>query len=98
MLSKLVLVHAVWGAVSVVKLLPQTLYVCFAEAFSGERMDSFFKDRISHRVAASTAEVNEKVVHGVTVGERRLYSILKLNDELVRGVECLEGVSPVVDV
>jgi len=82
-LSKLVLVHAVWGAVTIVKLLPQTLHVCFAEALRGERIDSLLKDRESNRVATSTAEVNEKLVHRVTVGECRLYSILKLNDELV---------------
>lgn len=61
-------------------------------------MYSLLKDGIGHSVTTSTAEVNEKVVHRVTVCESRRYSILKLDYELVRGVECLECISPVIDV
>lgn len=61
-------------------------------------MDSFFKNGVCDLTASTIAEVYEKVENTVATRKRRLHHVLKLNDELIWGIERFECISPVIDV
>ena len=62
-------------------------------------MHCFLEDRVRYCILATgIAQVEEELEDGVAACKGGGHRILKLNDELICSIECLESIFPVVDV